>query len=97
VHEISYFYALEKGVYLRTLQGKSYPAEYSLDKLETILNPSVFFRINRKYIVNVDAIKSMVAYSRGRVKLELNPAADNELDTIVSIDRATEFKKWLNR
>ncbi|MBE0673967.1 MAG: response regulator transcription factor [Bacteroidales bacterium] len=97
VHEISYFYALEKGVYLRTLQGKSYPAEYSLDKLETILNPSSFFRINRKYIVNVDAIKSMVAYSRGRVKLELNPAADNELDTIVSIDRASEFKKWLNR
>jgi len=97
VHEISYFYALEKGVYLRTLQGKSYPAEYSLDKLETILNPSAFFRINRKYIVNVDAIRSMVAYSRGRVKLELNPAADNELDTIVSIDRASEFKKWLNR
>jgi two-component system, LytTR family, response regulator LytT len=97
VHEISYFYALEKGVYLRTVQGKSYPAEYSLDKLETILNPSAFFRINRKYIVNVDAIRSMVAYSRGRVKLELNPAADNELDTIVSIDRATEFKKWLNR
>jgi DNA-binding LytR/AlgR family response regulator len=97
VHEISYFYALEKGVYLRTLQGKSYPAEYSLDKLETILNPSAFFRINRKYIVNVDSIKSMVAYSRGRIKLELTPAADNELDTIVSIDRSAEFKKWLNR
>jgi two-component system, LytTR family, response regulator LytT len=97
VPDISYFYALEKGVYLRTIQGNSYPAEYSLDKLEAVLDPNQFFRINRKYIVNVDCIKSMVAYSRGRVKLELNPKADNELDTSVSIDRASDFKKWLNR
>jgi len=97
VSDISYFYALEKGVYMRTIQGNSYPAEYSLDKLESVLDPSFFFRINRKYIVHIDSIKSMVAYSRGRVKLELNPKADNELDTIVSIDRAAEFKKWLNR
>jgi hypothetical protein len=39
----------------------------------------------------------MVAYSRSRVKLELKPKADDELDTIVSIDRSSEFKKWLNQ
>ena len=38
----------------------------------------------------------MVAYSRGRVKLELKPKADEELDTIVSIDRSADFRKWLN-
>jgi DNA-binding LytR/AlgR family response regulator len=96
VSEIAYFYVLDKGVYLRTFQGNSYAVEYTLDKLETILNPSSFFRINRKYLVNMDSIANMVAYSRGRVKLELKPNADDELDTVVSIDRSADFKKWLN-
>ena len=56
VSEIAYFYVLDKGVYLRTFQGNSYAIEYTLDKLETILNPSSFFRINRKYFVNMDSI-----------------------------------------
>jgi DNA-binding LytR/AlgR family response regulator len=96
VSEIAYFYVLDKGVYLRTFQGNSYPVEYTLDKLETILNRQVFFRINRKYMVNMESIANMVAYSRSRVKLELKPNADDEHDTIVSIDRSADFKKWLN-
>lgn len=96
VSEIAYFYVLEKGVYMRTFQGNSYTVEYTLDKLETILNPSSFFRINRKYLVNMDSIANMVVYSRGRVKLDLKPSADDELETIVSIDRSADFKKWLN-
>jgi two-component system, LytTR family, response regulator LytT len=96
VTEIAYFYVLDKGVYLRTFQGNSYAVEHTLDKLETILNPSAFFRINRKYFVNMDSIANMVAYSRGRVKLELKPPADEELDTVVSVDRSSDFRKWLN-
>jgi len=96
VPEIAYFYVLDKGVYLRTFQGNNYPVEFTLDKLETILNPDIFFRINRKYMVNLESIANMVAYSRARVKLELKPKADDEYDTIVSIDRSAEFKKWLN-
>ncbi len=96
VSEIAYFYVLEKNVYLRTFQGNNYSIEYTLDKLETMLNPSVFFRINRKYMVNMDSIANMVAYSRGRVKLDLKPNADDEFDTVVSIDRSADFKKWLN-
>lgn len=96
VAEIAYFYILDKGVYLRTFQGNSYSIEYTLDKLDTILSPSSFFRINRKYIVNMDSIANMVAYSRGRVKLDLKPTSDDELDTVVSIDRSAEFRKWLN-
>jgi DNA-binding LytR/AlgR family response regulator len=96
VSEIAYFYVLEKGVYLRTFQGNNYPVEFTLDKLETILNPQTFFRINRKYMVNMESIANMVAYSRARIKLELKPKADDADDTIVSIDRSAEFKKWLN-
>lgn len=97
VAEIAYFYVLEKGVYLRTFQGNSYPAEYTLDKLETMLDPASFFRINRKYLVNMNSIINMTAYSRSRVKLDLKPRADNDDDTIVSIDRSSDFKKWLDK
>ena len=96
VSETAYFYAMEKGCFLRTFQGNNYPSEYTLDKLENMLDPAHFFRINRKYLVNMDAISNMVAYSRSRVKLELKPKADVEFDTIVSIDRSSDFKKWLN-
>lgn len=94
--EIAYFFVLDKAVYLRTFQGNSYPVEYTLDKLESLVSPEKFFRINRKYMVSIDSISNMVAYSRSRVKLELIPKVDEEFDTIVSIDRSADFKKWLN-
>lgn len=96
VSEAAWFSVLGKGVWLKTFQGNSYPVEYSLDGLEAILDPAVFFRINRKYLVNIEAIASMTAWSRRRIKLELKPKADDELDTVVSIDRAAAFRKWLN-
>ena len=96
VAETAWFTVLGKSVWLKTFHGNSYPVEFSLDGLETILDPAVFFRINRKYLVNIDAIASMTAWSRGRIKLELKPKADDELDTVVSIDRAASFRKWLN-
>ncbi len=97
VSEIAYFFILEKGVYLTTFSGHSYPVEFTLDKLENLVNPEHFFRVNRKYIVNMDAIINMIAYSRGRIKLEIKPKPENPLDAIVSIDRSSGFKKWLNR
>ncbi len=96
VTEIAWFNVLGKGVWLRTFQGNSYPVEFSLDRLEAILDPAVFFRINRGYLVSIDSISNMTAWSRGRIKLELKPKADDELDTIVSIDRSAAFRKWLN-
>jgi DNA-binding LytR/AlgR family response regulator len=96
VTETAYFYSLDKGIYLQTFEGKSYPVDYTLDKLETMINPASFFRINRKFLVNIESISKMVAYSRGRVKLELKPKPEDDFDTIVSIERSADFKKWLN-
>jgi two-component system, LytTR family, response regulator LytT len=97
VSEIAYFFVLEKGIYIKTFGGNSYPVEYPLDKLESLVDPSVFFRINRKYLINVNSISRMLAYSRARVKIELEPKADDEFDSVVSIDRSADFKKWLDK
>ncbi|PWD97845.1 LytR/AlgR family response regulator transcription factor [Marinilabilia rubra] len=96
VEEIAYFYAQEKGVYLKLFKGNSYPVEFSLDKLENILDPEHFFRVNRKFLVNMKAIQNMTAYSRGRIKVELNPPMHDGFEVIVSIDRVYGFRRWLN-
>jgi DNA-binding LytR/AlgR family response regulator len=94
--EIAYFYALEKSVFLKTFDGHSYPLDQSLDKLELVVDPEKFFRINRKFVVNINSITGMVAYSRGRVKLELVPQPEVEGPVVVSIERASDFKVWMD-
>ncbi len=96
-NEIAWFYALEKNIFLKTFKGGSSAVDYTLDALENLLYPEQFFRINRKYLINMDAIEGMTAFSRGRVKIKLNPPAEDEMETIVSVERAANFKKWLNR
>jgi len=95
--DIAYFFTENKAVYLRTFDGTTLPIDFSLDKLQETLNPELFFRINRKYMVNIEAITNMVAWSRARIKLELKPKADCQEDTVVSVDRSSAFKKWLNK
>lgn len=94
--DIAYFFAMEKNVFLTGFNGNSLPVDHSLDNLENLLDPEKFFRINRRYIVNLESIQNMVAWSRSRIKLELHPKPDDETDTVVSIDRSADFKKWMN-
>jgi len=93
--ETSCFYILERAVFLRTLNHKDYPVDYSLDHLEKIIDPDRFFRINRSCIVNIDAITDIVGYSSSRLSLKLVSQPPGDL--IVSKDKTSEFKKWLDR
>lgn len=92
--DAAYFYTKDKITFLVSRSsGKRFPVDYPLDKLEGMLDPATFFRINRQFIINVAAIKEMHPYSKSRVKVELEPNTD--LETIVSTERSAEFKKWL--
>jgi len=93
--DAAYFYTKDKITFLVTRStAKRFPVDYPLDKLETLLDPAVFFRINRQFIINVAAIKEMHPYSKSRVKVDLEPPT-TDLETIVSTERSSEFKKWL--
>lgn len=96
VTDIAYFYAMEKSNFVKTNQNNSYPIDFTLDKLENLLDPEVFFRINRKFLISMGSISKMTAWSRSRIKLELNPPADGEDLAIVSIERSADFKKWMS-
>lgn len=93
VADAAYFYTEDKITFVNTKDGKRYPVDYSLEKLEDMLDPRLFFRINRQIILGLDAIKEMYTYSKSRVKIELEPASDFEV--IVSTERSPHFKKWL--
>ncbi len=97
IEEIAYFYAMEKNVFLTTLTGSSYPVDYTLDKLQEIIDPEIFFRINRKMIVGFNAIKNMIPYSRSRIKMELNPPAPKDVEALVSVERSSSFKEWMDK
>ncbi|HKL14539.1 MAG TPA: LytTR family DNA-binding domain-containing protein [Balneolaceae bacterium] len=96
VEKIAYFYAMEKSVFFKTFDNKTLSVDQSLDALEEELDPDQFFRINRKYIVNLDSIEEMVLWSRSRIKLFLTPGVAKDEDTVVSISRSSDFKKWMN-
>jgi two-component system LytT family response regulator len=92
--DAAFFYTKDKITFLIAHStGKRFPVDYPLDKLETMLDPKDFFRINRQFILRINAIKEMQPYSKSRIKVETSPAADQEI--IVSTERAATFKRWL--
>ncbi|MEA1897410.1 MAG: LytTR family DNA-binding domain-containing protein [Bacteroidota bacterium] len=93
-NDIAYFYIDAESVFLCTKGNNIYPIDYSLDKLENIINPKDFFRINRQFIVNISSIENMYSLSKSRIKIQLKPKPDYE--TIVSYGRMSDFRKWLN-
>ncbi len=97
IDEVANFYALEKNVFLTTLSGNTYPVDFTLDKLQEVIDPEKFFRINRKMIVSFNAIKNMTPYSRSRIKIELNPPEPKGVEALVSVERASSFKEWMDK
>lgn len=91
--DIAYAFTEDKSVMVMTTEGREIPVDQTLEQLEHILDPVKFFRINRKIIVNIEAIENMYAWSRSRLKLELLPKRD--IEAIVATDRASNFKQWL--
>jgi DNA-binding LytR/AlgR family response regulator len=62
VEEIAYFHALNGAVWLVTDQGKRYPLENSLDRIEQQLNPQVFFRLNRQFLSRIESIEQIHSF-----------------------------------
>lgn len=96
VDDIAYFYAMEKNVFLTTFKNEHLAIDHTLDGLRELVDPAVFFRINRKMLINIRSIKKMYAWSRSRIKLDLNPAAPKDIDALVSVERTADFKNWID-
>jgi len=93
VVEIAYFYAEEKLTCIVTHKDKKYLSDQSLDAIEEMLDPKLFFRLSRGCIAHIDAIQSIVKYSNSRLKISLHPATHEPV--LVSRLRIPLFLAWL--
>jgi DNA-binding LytR/AlgR family response regulator len=94
VEEILLFYSFEKTTYLHTRTHRNYIIDYSLDELEGMVDPEKFFKINRKYIVSIDACSQIIAWSNNRLKIDVEGIDDQKI--VVARERVKEFKAWLD-
>jgi len=94
VEEILLFYSFEKTTYLHTRSHRNYIIDYSLDELEGMVDPEKFFKINRKYIVSIDACSQIIAWSNNRLKIDVEGIDDQKI--VVARERVKEFKAWLD-
>ncbi|WP_339656076.1 LytTR family DNA-binding domain-containing protein [uncultured Maribacter sp.] len=91
--DVECFYSENKGTYAATKDGRDYLLDTTLEQLENELKPQVFFRVSRKFYVNIDYIKDIISYTNSRLQIKLsnNP----QLEIIVSREKVKDFKLWL--
>ena len=90
--DISLFYAEGRTVFLLTNERKKFIVEYNLEKLVALLDTRLFYRVNRKFIININAINDVIVYSNSRLKITPHITVDKEI--VVSREKVTSFKKW---
>jgi DNA-binding LytR/AlgR family response regulator len=95
VDDVAYFFSEEGFTFLVARDGERFVLESTLEDLESQLDPAVFFRINRHMIVSLDSIGRIEPHFNQRYQLMLKPEFNEEV--LVSRQRATDFKKWLDQ
>lgn len=91
--DIACFYATHKLVCMVDNRNQKYILDQSLAEIEKQLDPSLFYRVNRKYLVQQGAIKKIKAYPKSKLLLELDPPADEEI--IIAQENTNAFKAWM--
>ncbi|NMM48583.1 LytR/AlgR family response regulator transcription factor [Marinigracilibium pacificum] len=95
VSDIEYFYSKEKATFCNTNDNKNLLLDHSLESLESMLDPDIFFRVNRKFIIRLSSIQDIIIYSNSRLKLIIRNHPDEEI--IVSREKVNTFKSILDQ
>lgn len=93
IQEVECFFSQDKGTYLHTLDNRDYLLDGTLEQLETELNPEDFYRVSRKFIVPLKAIKEIQVHTNSRLKVILPTYKEDEV--IVARERVGDFKDWI--
>lgn len=91
--EISLFFSEGRTVYLVTKEHKKFIIDFKLEEIEQIIKSSLFFRVNRSFIININEIKDVIVYANSRLKI--TPKVKLEKEIIVSREKVNNFKTWL--
>ncbi|MFK8061247.1 MAG: LytR/AlgR family response regulator transcription factor [Polaribacter sp.] len=94
IKEIAYIYTENTITYVICFSGKRSTTNASLDDMFMQLNPILFFRANRQFIISIKAIDKIIKYGNSQLKILLQSKTSEEI--IISKNKAAEFKQWLN-
>ncbi len=94
IAEVAYFFANDRWTYLVTNQNKQFLVDFKLKDLEEIVPPNMFFRINRSYLVNCDAIICLKPYMKSQLLVRLKPQGEEKV--VVSRKKSPILRRWLN-
>jgi two-component system response regulator LytT len=91
--EVECFYSENKGTYIHTFDNRNYLVETTLELLDQELDPNEFYRVSRKFIIPLKAIKEIILYSNSRLKVILPSFKEDEV--VVSREKVSAFKNWI--
>lgn len=95
IDEIECFYSENKGTYIHTKDNRDYLIDATLEILEHELDPELFFRVSRKFIIPMQAIREIQQYNNSRLKIILPTYKADEV--VVSREKVSDFKSWIDR
>ena len=93
--EAAWFQSRHDTVTLATHNGRRFVVDYTLEQLEGLLDPSQFFRLNRQLLAQLPAVRRLVPHLGGKLLVELSPAPTGPDAVLVSKEKASAVKSWL--
>jgi two-component system LytT family response regulator len=93
VNQVAWFQSRHETTTLATTDNRRFVVDYTLEQLESLLDPSIFFRLNRQFIAQLPAVQRLHPHFNGKLLLELQPAPTDEV--LVSREKAAVVKSWL--
>lgn len=94
-HDTAYFFASGKYLFLTTNDNQTYIYDDTIKDIIHKLNPEQFFKINRKFIINKNAIVEIIKHSSQKIEVKLSPTPEINSDVFISKRQITEFLTWL--
>jgi DNA-binding LytR/AlgR family response regulator len=95
IGEIAYFFSDGRLNFFKTTDNRKFVVDYTMDELEEMIDPRLFFRISRAFYVSAGCIEKIEEYFGNRLILTLRPAVEKE--ALVSREKVTDFKKWMGK
>lgn len=93
--DIAYFYIDASVVKAITFENKSFVIDKKLEDIEEEMDPQLFYRANRQFIIQKKAIANIKFYFNGKLIINTNPLSKERI--VVSKAKATNFKNWVDR
>lgn len=95
IEDVAYFYAEDNVVFLVSKSANRYIIEYSIEEIDSLVEPKNFYRLNRSVVAHINAIDKVYKYLNSRLKIELKPESEKEV--LISRAKVSDFMKWMDR